>query len=573
MPELKKMKYQVRLLSRSIHLPLVFKIGFSFLILSFFFFFIKSFHANAASITTAVTVGNSAPVFTSGPAENPASYATTPTNVGSSTTFQATATDANNDNFYLIVCSTNSVNPTNGGAPTCGATSRCVSSSTASGSPASCSRTALAGDPVSNDWYAFVCDGTASAACSAASQGTGDSGSPFEVNHRPSFSNANSNTPQNPGGTLTWTATSTDPEDNVKLLVCKTPGISGNACDGGAGDTWCSSSFSASDPSCGYSIPAVAPDGSNSSYLYIIDEHNLESTGMYQASQVMFSISNTAPVVSAVTINGGSAINLTENTTTSLTLTATVTDNNSCYGSELSSIYAYAYRSGITYSGCDTAGEANTNFCYPEITCTVVGGSCTGNTDATADYTCTTNLQYYADPTDTGTLYPTETWKSSFKATDNNSATGTTEVSTGVELNSLTAFSVTSAINFGNLGIGQSNDPLDKIITTTPTGNVGLDQEVSGATNMCTNYPTCTGGTPIGVAYQKYSLTTATAYASGTALSASPVETELNVPKVVNGTPTTKNTWWGILIPNGTALGTYSGANTITGVKGETSGW
>lgn len=356
----------------------------------------------------------------------------------------------------------------------------------------------------------------------------------------------------------------------------KTTGLSGDACDGGAGDTWCSSSQVASNPSCGYSIPSVFPDDTYNAYVYIVDAHNFPATGAYQASNVSFVVNNVAPTVSAVTINGGAAIDLTESSTKAVTLTATVSDNNSCYGGEIATVYGYAYRSSITYASCDSSGEANNDYCYPEVTCTVVGGTCTDNTDASANYTCTVNIYYYADPTDINTEYPTDTWLDTVKAIDDDTSSHTLEVSTGVEMNSLIGFelgyTVTASINYGNLGIGQKNDPLDKITTTTPTGNIGLDQEHSGS-SMCVDYPTCSGGTPITVGYQHFALASSTAYASGTALTGSPLEYELNVPKVRGGSVTTKNVWWGIEIPTGTALGTYSGANTISAVKGETTSW
>ena len=223
-------------------------------------------------------------------------------------------------------------------------------------------------------------------------------------------------------------------------------------------------------------------------------------------------------------------------------------------------------------AGCDTVGEANSNYCYPEVTCTVTGGTCTDNTDASANYTCTVNIQSYADPTDASTLYPTENWKDSVKVIDDDAASHTVEVTTGVEMNSLTALDVTTSIAFGTLDVGQSNDPLDKTTVVTPTGNVGLDSELSGAANMCTNYPTCNAGL-IGVSYIKYALATSTAYASGTSLSTSATEVELNVPKATTGSPTTKSVWWGIQIPTGTTPGSYSGANTVAAYKGETGGW
>src|SRR3989339_1442799 len=78
----------------------------------------KTFNTYAFSVTTAVLVGNEAPSFTVQPFEDPTSSSTTPTNVGSNTTFKATGVDTNEDNFYLIICSTDSVTPVNNSAPT-----------------------------------------------------------------------------------------------------------------------------------------------------------------------------------------------------------------------------------------------------------------------------------------------------------------------------------------------------------------------------------------------------------------------------------------------------------------------
>jgi len=115
---------------------------------------------------------------------------------------------------------------------------------------------------------------------------------------------------------------------------------------------------------------------------------------------------------------------------------------------------------------------------------------------------------------------------------------------------------------------------LDKELTTTPTGNVGLDVQIKANTaNLCTNYPTCTGGTPIPITYQKYALAASTTYASGTALSTTSTEAELNVPKQTSSTPPSKKTWWGIQIPAGTIAGVYNGLNTLTYIMGETTDW
>jgi len=541
-------------------------------------------------ITTQITVGNSAPSFTSGPAENTASTSTAPTSIGATVQFNATATDANGESYYLIVCSTNSVTAGSGGSyPSCGGTLYCRNTTAvSSGSSTSCSYTTIAGNAWSNAWYAFVCDNNSTAAtCSSYSQGSGDSGSPFFVNHPPVFTVIGSNTPQNPGSNLTWTTTASDPDtgSTVELLVCKTNAMSSGACTGG---NWCTSTAVASNPTCSYSIPTPTADGSYDAWVFVVDQFNLgaSGTGTKQGSESDFTVNNVAPVVSSVTLNGGSAITLTESTTTAVSMTASVTDNNGCRNlgntaDEISSVKGYLYRSGITYTGCDTAGEANGNNCYPELTCSA--GTCT---NGVTTYSCSADVQYYADPTDLSYLlcnyslcnYPDldlylafsfnyflENWLTTFNAIDNNSTSGNATLGTGVELNSLIGFTTQSLIDYGSLSAGGSNDPLNKTTVITPTGNAPFNVNISG-TKLCTDYSTCStsGKTPLDIAQQKYSLITGTSYASSTALSATPTKALIGVPKINNGTVTTKTIWWGVSIPIGTVSGIYNGLNTIT---------
>lgn len=392
------------------------------------------------------------------------------------------------------------------------------------------------------------------------------------ANTAPTFTNFSNNGPVNPGSTVTFSSTASDSDgDNITLVVCKTQGVTGTACDGGTGDTWCTSSASASNPSCGYSVPSVYPDDTYNTYPYIFDQHSEPATGSYQGVLSTFVVNNVTPIVSAVTINGGTSITLVSATTKAVTLTATVSDNNSCYGTEISSVLGYAYRSGVGYSGCDTSGEANNNYCYPEVSCTVVGGTCTDNTDASANYTCTVNIYYYADPTGTDTQYPSDTWMDTIKAIDDDSATDSLQVSVGVQMNMLEAMSITSSINYGTLSVQTGNDPLDRTTTSTPTGNVGLDHEIYG-TDMCTDYPTC-AASKILVGNQKYALTASTPYASATALSGTPTPVTIDISKPTNGTPTAKNMWWGMYAPLNTSPGSYTGTINVTAYASDPLNW
>lgn len=520
---------------------------------------------------------NTAPTITVTPYELTASTATAPTNQGSAITFRTTATDTANS-YYLVICSTNSVTAgASGAAPTCGGTRYCVSSATASGVQASCSYTTTSGNAWSNAWYAFVCDNNSTnPLCSTASQGSGNSGSPFYVNHNPSLTASSVSAAVNPGGTITWSTTSSDPDGNtVKLLVCKTQAMSSGSCTGGA---WCTSSLVASNASCSYVATAPYADGSYNAYPYIVDQFNLSAKGIQQGVNKAFTVNNVAPSVDSVTLNNGSAISLTEGSTTSIEIAADVTDDNGCTnlsaGDEISSVKGYLYRSGVAYSGCDTSGEANANYCYPEISCSAVK-SCS---DGLAAYSCNANVQYYADPTDSLTPYSAEHWLSTVKATDDDSASGVETSAAGVELLSIAGGDTTpTTLDFGNLSVGQSNTYIDVPLLTKTTGNSAINIKVKASTaSLCTDYPTCstTGRTPIPIGQQKYSLNNTTLYSSGTSiLTTTDALVEIKIPKQTTSTQQSKYSYWGIAIPTGTLPGVYNGLNVITYQKAAVVDW
>jgi len=226
---------------------------------------------------------NTAPGFTAGPSDG-SSSSTTPTNAGVRVTFTATATDADADNYYLAVCKTDAITPNNNAAPTC-ATSQtwAVSTSTVSGAQASVTYTTSSASAESNAWYAFVCDYNAASTCSASSQGTGDSGSPFAVNHAPGFTAiADGTDPIAVGAQQTFTSTASDTDtdgsaDTVTLYVCKGNDFTGSAC--GTKGEWCHSTASASNPTCNYTILTGDGAGTTKSYFgYIFDSHSFLAT-------------------------------------------------------------------------------------------------------------------------------------------------------------------------------------------------------------------------------------------------------------------------------------------------------
>jgi len=539
----------------------------------------------ADNATTSVEVGNTVPAFTSGqePHESPASATSTPTNVGDSVTFKATATDANGDDWKLLICSSNSVTGTS-----CTATTYCTSNFASSSAEATCSRTALVGDTETMNWYGFACD---SVGCSAESHKTDDSGPPFHVNHRPVFTVFSDDSPKDPNATVTWSTTSFDPDtlgsDYVQLYVCKTNAFSTST--GCIGGEWCHAT-STSNPTCNTTTPR--PDGNYDSYGFVMDNHNFASNDTAQGTNSTMTVSNVAPSISADSIHlldtdgSGTLTLLNEKGETSgFTVTFVVNDNNSCKnilnGDEITSALINVRMSEISQANCTASGNYDANNCYPaayaswNLSCAASStvNDCTGDTDTDVGWACTFPLQYHADPTVAGTPKAAYNWVSAVKATDDNNAdTGLVDSTTySNEMDKFLAYDLsTTTLSYGT--VSPNNDSSEKTISVLATGNVGLDEMLSG-TDMCTDYPTCSGNT-IAVGQQKYNLTSGLGWDNGTALSTSPTEAELNCPKTtVTESPASASDYWYLRVPSGQAVGTYTGQNTIEGkVDNETYG-
>ncbi|MDD4902092.1 MAG: peptidoglycan-binding protein [Patescibacteria group bacterium] len=226
-------------------------------------------------------VPNSSPTFAVDPADSSAT--STPVNEGNNVSFTATAADSETNNYYLAVCKTDSVTANNNAAPTCDSGQTwCVSGSTAASSSASCSYAAQAGDSESSDWYAFVCDYSANSACSSASQGSGGDGSPFKINHDPSFTAISAPTAESKADEeIVFSSTASDPDTEassslVALYVCKANDFNGTGC--GAGGEWCHSTAISANPSCSYKVASSDGSTSHNYYAYVADERNLVST-------------------------------------------------------------------------------------------------------------------------------------------------------------------------------------------------------------------------------------------------------------------------------------------------------
>lgn len=160
-------------------------VGFWILSVLAVFIFIPKLSANqlwADETETEVEVKNLPPTFFVAPTEDPVSDLDNPTNVGGEILFKAIGLDSNNDNYYMLICNTNSVDFNGSGRFSCSEKTWCETDMVPSSVQATCSYRTSADNSVAERWYSYVCDFQA---CSTSNQGLGASGSPFIVSERP----------------------------------------------------------------------------------------------------------------------------------------------------------------------------------------------------------------------------------------------------------------------------------------------------------------------------------------------------------------------------------------------------
>jgi len=261
---------------------------------------------------------------------------------------------------------------------------------------------------------------------------------------------------------------------------------------------------------------------------------------------------NTLPVASSTSVDSDAAsITLTENTTTSVVCTATVTDDDGF--ADITSVEAKLYRTGV---GAGAADDTNNHYTLSgDANCIPSGGSGT-----TENYSCTFAVQFFAEPTDIGSIYAADNWTCQITPSDSEGA-GTANSDT-IEMDTTLALNVTAEIAYGTLGLGNNSGASPQTAVVTNTGNAIMDPQVSSAADMG-----CTGAGTIPVANQEYSATTFT-YGSGTDLSSTPTTLNLILPKPTSTTPVTDDCFWGIGIPGTGVGGSCTGSNTFTAIAG-----
>jgi hypothetical protein len=542
--------------------------------------------AEASTAITSVMVKNAPPVFTAGPSENPVSTAATPINVGGSIGFQTTASDGEDDSYYLLVCSGNKATSTNDGlAPTCvNSTKFCVSGLASSTVANSCTYNNITDPGLETQiWYSFVCDDhPGNSQCSVSSQGAGNSGSPFYVNHAPRLNHLyTSSDNKNPGAAVTITASTTDYDHangyNVQnLYVCSTN--SWSVSGGCAAAEICHGSsttplIASSSVSCNYTIPIPSNHTSFSYYGFIKDQFQMPAA-FGQGSASSYNVNNVAPVVSNVTLNKGNNVVLNIKGAPQVTVYSTstsVTDNNGC--TDLSSATSTVYLNTVS-GGSDCA--ANDSNCYKVATSHCGIYNCSGASSVSATVKCSTTLAFFAMPTDASApASTTNSWFSKITVADSQASKGSNTYNTlnGVEVISSAALNlVEAAIPYGQVQAGTDTGSTNAVTTVVNYGNTPIDTSVYG-TDMAQTAPV--GAHIIKITNQKHSKNTFTFGSGGTitATSTNADTVTVGIPRPTDQTDLTHYIYWGINVPFGEPSATFTGVNTFTVVLNKNDNW
>ncbi len=252
------------------------------------------------------------------------------------------------------------------------------------------------------------------------------------------------------------------------------------------------------------------------------------------------------PNITALSLNGGLDITLTGGATTTVTATGTVSDLNGY--SDLSGATTTIFRSGVGES-C----SLDNNNCYisGNSRCSFI--NCTGNS---CDVICTADMYYHADPTDIGT-FAAETWRALLAVSDLGGSVATA-TAPSIDLLTLRAIAVDSAINYGALAVNADTGSYNATTTVQNIGNDALDLSIEG-TDL-----TDGGSSIIPVNEQKFATSTFTysACVFCSALSTSPANYEMDLSKPASTTPAiVDELYWGIAVPFGVAGSAHQGTN------------
>lgn len=204
--------------------------------------------------------------------------------------------------------------------------------------------------------------------------------------------------------------------------------------------------------------------------------NSLEGAGSSVDFSSVLTVGNAIPIVSSVVLNSGNDIVLTGNATTSILVSAALTDYNGCSEILGGTSTILVFRSGVGSSTC-LSSQDNLN-CY-KVASFSVTSSC--QSDITINATATVDIYYFAQATDASSSFEGENWVANFRITDSNGSSSAPVDSGGVELLTLTAIDrATSSINYGALDASSTTGGVNQELPLNNVGNSSATISVYG---------------------------------------------------------------------------------------------
>lgn len=276
-------------------------------------------------------------------------------------------------------------------------------------------------------------------------------------------------------------------------------------------------------------------------------------------------IGNATPAVDSVTTAVASAgtdqtaLTLIEGDTRRVYIYGTASDNNGC--SEIDQVSQYAI--SLHRSDMSSTCAADNNNCYLVADANLTLGACTANSTSIS-YEGYVDVAYYTDPTDVGSPQSSLNWQTTVAVEDDYGARSSTADS--LEVNSLIAFTLTDAVQYGSVDHGEISSVQSLLFTNT--GNRALDAHQSASGDMVCNNG---AGSVIPVGNVHVDRGADFVYAQGQALTSEAQTVTLELDQRTNDTrASTKNLYFRIQIPEDKAVsGQCTNTLTFTARAGE----
>ncbi|MFH1142293.1 MAG: hypothetical protein ABIH67_03485 [Candidatus Uhrbacteria bacterium] len=285
-----------------------------------------------------------------------------------------------------------------------------------------------------------------------------------------------------------------------------------------------------------------------------------------QADEVVIQtlVENIGPSVDSVFISneqyglsddysGGTITGLNGGSTKEIHINGIVSDLNN--EEDINQVVVVFYRTNhISAQNC----EADDNDCYKNDTNTTCLMDTSYGSSTQVKFDCQFDLTYFIDATDASSDNNSTTdWTVYVKVIDDDGAFDI-DVSVIKEIQTLLSLNIPASISFGTMTLGANTVIADnQTMTIEQFGNGSADVEVSGTDLICDG---STAFIPLGNI--EWSLTDVD-YGSGTDLTGTPADTNLNVA-VRTDTTSTEKIYWNIKVPTSGVKGNCTGSTTIT---------